>query len=62
MAILTSMAKEKKTQGFQSAAGLIRYFESETEKAIKVPPWLVVGFAIVSAIIVTALGYVWPLG
>ena len=29
------MAKEKKTQGFQSAAGLIRYFDAEDSNAIQ---------------------------
>jgi preprotein translocase subunit Sec61beta len=54
------MPKERKGEGFHSAAGLIRYFESETEKAIKVPPWLVVGFAIATAVIITAVAYIWP--
>ncbi len=54
------MAREKKGEGFHSAAGLIRYFESETEKAIKVPPWLVVGFAIGSALIVYLVSFLWP--
>ena len=30
------MAKEKKTQGFQSAAGLIRYFDAEDSNAIQI--------------------------
>ena len=28
--------------GFHSAAGLIRYFDQEDEKALKIPPWFVV--------------------
>ncbi|MFQ5837330.1 MAG: preprotein translocase subunit Sec61beta [Thermoplasmata archaeon] len=54
------MPKERKSEGFHSAAGLIRYFDSETEKALKVPPWLVIGLAIASAIIITAISYIWP--
>jgi preprotein translocase subunit Sec61beta len=30
------MAKEKKTQGFQSAAGLIRYFDAEDSNALQI--------------------------
>ena len=33
------MAKEKKSQGFQSAAGLIRYFDSEDKNAIQISRW-----------------------
>lgn len=55
------MPKEKKGEGFHSAAGLIRYFDSETEKAIKVPPWLVVGMAIAIGVVVTVASYVWAL-
>ncbi len=33
------MAKEKKTQGFQSAAGLIRYFDAEDSNAIQISKW-----------------------
>ncbi len=54
------MPKEKKGEGFHSAAGLIRYFESETEKAIKVPPWLVVAMAIGSAVVITVIANLWP--
>lgn len=53
--------KESKTEGFHSAAGLIRYFDSETEKAIKVPPWLVVGMAIATGVVITVLSFLWPL-
>ena len=34
------MAKEKKGQGFQSAAGLIRYFDAEDDNAIPLTRWL----------------------
>ena len=54
------MAKEKR-QGFQSSAGLIRYFDSESDKSLKVSPYLVVGLAVASAVIVTAIGLIWPI-
>ena len=36
------MAKEKKGQGFQSAAGLIRYFDAEDSNAIQIQKWSVI--------------------
>lgn len=53
------MAK-KKGEGFHSAAGLIRYFDEEDEKALKVPPWLVVGMCVGSIILVSAAHFLWP--
>ena len=40
------MPGEKRGEGFHSAAGLIRYFDQEDEKALKIPPWFVVAMAI----------------
>ena len=48
------MAKEKKTQGFQSAAGLIRYFDAEDSNAIQISRWGVM-LACLRAIIVVEL-------
>jgi preprotein translocase subunit Sec61beta len=48
------MAK-KKGEGFQSAAGLIRYFDAEDEKALKVSPWLVVALIIAAVVIIEYL-------
>ncbi|MDH4123932.1 MAG: preprotein translocase subunit Sec61beta [Thermoplasmata archaeon] len=48
----------KKTEGFHSAAGLIRYFDAEEDVAIKINPWVVVGICVgLSAVvlIITAL-------
>jgi preprotein translocase subunit Sec61beta len=54
------MAKDKDKSGFQSSAGLIRYFDSEDEKSLKVSPYIVMGLAIgVSAIVITA-NFLWP--
>jgi preprotein translocase subunit Sec61beta len=41
----------KKGEGFQSAAGLIRYFDAEDDKAIKIPPLAV----FIISIVVTAI-------
>ena len=48
------MAKEKKTQGIQSAAGLIRYFDAEDSNAIQISRWGVM-LACLLAIIVVEL-------
>jgi preprotein translocase subunit Sec61beta len=53
------MAK-KKGEGFHSAAGLIRYFDEEDEKALHVPPWAVIAMCVGSSIIVTVAAIVWP--
>jgi preprotein translocase subunit Sec61beta len=56
------MPKDSKNSksGFQSAAGLIRYFDSEDEKAFKINPLLVLGFALVTIFVVELLKYTFP--
>jgi preprotein translocase subunit Sec61beta len=54
------MVSNKKGQGFQSAAGLIRYFDEEDDRAPKIPPWFVVALCIGSAIVVTIAAWMWP--
>jgi len=54
------MPKNKKGEGFHSAAGLIRYFDSEDDKALKINPWFVVAMCIVTSVIVIALGVLSP--
>lgn len=51
---------KNRDSGFQSAAGLIRYFDQEDEKALKVNPWLVVAMAVVLAAIVLYAEFAWP--
>lgn len=51
---------DKEKSGFQSSAGLIRYFDSEDEKSIKFSPYFVIGMAVSLIVVVTALGYIWP--
>ena len=53
------MPKEKKKEGFHSAAGLIRYFDSEDEKALKINPWFVVGLAVVMMAVVIVAQWQW---
>lgn len=53
------MAKESKKEGFHSAAGLIRYFDSEDEKALKINPWLVVAMGIILIAIVSYAQLQW---
>ncbi len=50
----------KRDTGFQSAAGLIRYFDQEDEKALKVNPWLVVGMCMVLSALVLIAEWKWP--
>jgi preprotein translocase subunit Sec61beta len=54
------MAKNKKGEGFHSAAGLIRYFDSEDDKALKINPWFVVGLCISISVLVIALTALYP--
>lgn len=54
------MAKGSRRTGFQSAAGLIRYFEEEESRGPKIDPKLVIYFAIVLAIIVEIAKIFWP--
>ena len=54
------MPKNRDT-GFHSAAGLIRYFDQEDEKALKVQPWLVIALCIALSAVVLYVTYQWPL-
>ena len=56
------MAKEKKCEGFHSAAGLIRYFDAEEKTAFKIDPKVVIVISILLAVMVTVAKVVWPLG
>ena len=55
------MAKQKKGEGFHSAAGLIRYFDAEEKTALKIPPWFVIALCIATAVILTIAHMNWPL-
>jgi preprotein translocase subunit Sec61beta len=53
--------KGKKGEGFHSAAGLIRYFDSEEETAWKIDPRLVIGMCAASIVIIELCRSFWPL-
>jgi len=52
------MAKRQRT-GFQSAAGLIRYFEEE-KTGVKIDPVFVVILAILTVVVVVTARILWP--
>lgn len=54
------MAKKNDT-GFQSSAGLMRYFDTENQKGIRISPRTVIGLAIGLIVIVMLLGVFVPL-
>jgi preprotein translocase subunit Sec61beta len=49
------MAKEKKGEGFHSAAGLIRYFDAEEKTSLKIPPWFVIAMCIATIVVLTII-------
>ena len=55
------MAKDKKGEGFHSAAGLIRYFDAEEKTAMKINPKLVIAMCIATIVVIIAIQMVWPL-
>gem|GEM_PF-151584 len=54
------MAK-KESGGFQSSAGLMRYFDVENDKAIKIGPKFVIGMAIAAIVGVLMLHIFYPM-
>ncbi len=50
--LIRSCMAKKNDSGFQSSAGLMRYFDVENEKGIKVSPYAVIGIAIAVIVIV----------
>ena len=54
------MAKKNDT-GFQSSAGLMRYFDTENEKGIRVSPRTVIGIAIAMIVGIILLNTFVPL-
>ncbi|UCE74716.1 MAG: preprotein translocase subunit Sec61beta [Methanomassiliicoccales archaeon] len=49
--------KGKKSEGFHSAAGLIRYFDSEEESALKIDPRLIIALCIATVVIVELIAW-----
>lgn len=54
------MAQQQGGGGFQQAAGLIRYFDEEEESSINIDPRFVVGAALLSAVVVSSLNFLYP--
>ncbi len=54
-------AKQSGGGGFQSAAGLMRYFDEEDEKSPKIDPRIVVSMCIIMMIIVRFASWYWPI-
>ncbi len=55
------MASDKKNEGFQSGAGLIRYFEEEEITGPALDPKLVIYIGIAVAVIVELAKVFWPI-
>ena len=55
------MAKQKKGEGFHSAAGLIRYFDAEEKTSLKINPKLVIAMSIATVVIVTVAHIIYRL-
>lgn len=53
--------KKKKSEGFHSSAGLIRYYDAEEESAFKIDPKIVVCLCIVAVIVVEIIRFFFPL-
>jgi len=51
---------DKEKTGFQSAAGLIRYFDSEDEKAPKINPYLIIAACVITIVVVELATKLWP--
>jgi preprotein translocase subunit Sec61beta len=52
------MAKQKKTEGFHSAAGLIRYFDAEEKTSLRIPPWFVIALCVGTIVVVTLVNII----
>jgi preprotein translocase subunit Sec61beta len=55
------VAKKNQGPGIQSAAGLIRYYDSEEESNVKVPPSVVLVFSAIVGIGAICLRVFWKL-
>ncbi|MBS3781668.1 MAG: preprotein translocase subunit Sec61beta [Candidatus Thermoplasmatota archaeon] len=54
------MVKQEGGGGFQSAAGLMRYFDEEDEKSPKIDPRLVIALIIVMIVVLEVARWQWP--
>ena len=58
--IHTPMAK-KNEGGFQPQAGLMRYFDTESDKSFKLKPGVVVGIAVGFGLLIIVLNVFFPM-
>jgi preprotein translocase subunit Sec61beta len=61
MISITFGMADKKDTGFQSGAGLIRYFDEEEINGPSIHPIVVIAIAIVLAIVVELFKVFWPI-
>ena len=59
--LVINMAKQKKGEGFHSAAGLIRYFDAEEKTVLKIDPRLVIAMAVATIVIITSISMLYPI-
>jgi len=59
--ILHHLMAKKESGGFQSSAGLMRYFDVENDKAVKIGPKFVIGMAIAAIVGVMLLHIFYPM-
>ena len=52
--------QSKKNTGFQSAAGLVRYFDSEVDRGPVLKPVYVVGFIVALVVIIELANFFFP--
>ena len=55
------MTKQKKGEGFHSAAGLIRYFDAEEKTSLRIPPWFIISMCVGTIVIVTAINMIFKI-
>ncbi len=48
---------DNKRSGFSSAAGLIQYYDMEETRALKLSPYLVLGFGLIAGVLVEVLNW-----
>lgn len=58
--VVSNMAREEGGGGFQSAAGLMRYFDEEDEKGPKIDPRAVVAGILIMIIVLEIAKWQWP--
>lgn len=55
------MSAKQEGGGFQSAAGLMRYFDEEEDKSPKIDPRAVIITAIITMVVIEFAKWQWPM-